>query len=375
MPHTTLESSSCAMTQPPAATMSAAPRVPSEPMPVRTRARFHCPRFGSGRKHGIDGRLAKIDLRAVIERDRRHAIATNHPQMPAARRDVDRTGAQRLSVHRFVHRPAAGALENLGQDGGEGGRHVLGDQNRSLVDDAGDAAHDGPKRLGSAGRGADQQNARRRRRQGSQLEGDGVGCRSGVGTGDMAQASAGRGRANRRRARARRPRRKRAGGVGALLATAPKGANFLDEVATKRGRGGDLAGRFRLRNVVGSAERQRAQAHLCVAPGERRGHDHDEIVLLLEEVRQGRDPVDVRHVDIENDDIGIGPLHLLDGFAAAAQRGHDLQSDLGLDPAHQEAAHDDGIVDDHHPDRIMSGRISQMQAGVGDAHRGTQHSS
>src|SRR5581483_7870699 len=40
MPHTTLVASSCAITLPPAATISLPPRVPSDPMPVRITARM-----------------------------------------------------------------------------------------------------------------------------------------------------------------------------------------------------------------------------------------------------------------------------------------------------------------------------------------------
>jgi len=43
MPHTTLEASSWAMMQPPAAAISAAPLVPSVPIPVSTSARFQLP--------------------------------------------------------------------------------------------------------------------------------------------------------------------------------------------------------------------------------------------------------------------------------------------------------------------------------------------
>src|SRR2546429_415045 len=43
MPHTTLVASSCAITLPPAATTSCAPCVPSEPMPVRIKARRATP--------------------------------------------------------------------------------------------------------------------------------------------------------------------------------------------------------------------------------------------------------------------------------------------------------------------------------------------
>jgi hypothetical protein len=166
----------------------------------------------------------------------------------------------------------------------------------------------------------------------------------------------------------------RAGAAEALLAARTEGADLFDEVAAERGRVGDLAIGFRLGNIIGSAERKGSQAHLRIAPGERRGHDHDEIAALLEQKGQGRDPVDVGHVDIEDDHIGIGAFDLLDGLAPAAQRSHDLQSRLGLDPAHQQAAHDDGIVHDHHADGIMSRRDSRMQAGFDDTRRHTQYS-
>jgi hypothetical protein len=161
----------------------------------------------------------------------------------------------------------------------------------------------------------------------------------------------------------------------ALPAARAQDANLFDEIAAERGGVGELAGRFGLGNIVGGAERKGLQAHLRIVPGQRRGHDHDEIAPLLEQERQGGDPVDVGHVDIENDDVRVGALHLRDRLAAAAQRSHHLQPDLSLDPAHQQTAHDDGVVDDHHADRIMSGGLaSRAQAGIGDAHRRTQYS-
>src|SRR4029079_1591016 len=43
MPQTTLVASSCAMTEPPAATISFAPRKPSDPIPVSTSPSTHLP--------------------------------------------------------------------------------------------------------------------------------------------------------------------------------------------------------------------------------------------------------------------------------------------------------------------------------------------
>src|SRR5207244_3730654 len=115
------------------------------------------------------------------------------------------------------------------------------------------------------------------------------------------------------------------------------------EQPTRRTRGG-LAGGWRRRHIVGGAERERPQADLGVAAGERRSHVDDEIALLRQEARQRGDAVGVGHVDVEDDDVGAGALDLLDGLAAAAQRGDDLEARLGLDPAHEEAADDDGVV-------------------------------
>ena len=76
--------------------------------------------------------------------------------------------------------------------------------------------------------------------------------------------------------------------------------NAADVVGVGRG--------FGLRNIVGGAERQRPQADFGAPARQRRGHDHDEIALLLEQERQRRNAVKLRHVDVENDDVGIALL-------------------------------------------------------------------
>src|SRR4051812_9828890 len=61
IPQTTLVASSCASTLPPAATISPAPSVPSEPIPVRITARFHPPQtLAADAKSGSTAGLQKL---------------------------------------------------------------------------------------------------------------------------------------------------------------------------------------------------------------------------------------------------------------------------------------------------------------------------
>ena len=68
--------------------------------------------------------------------------------------------------------------------------------------------------------------------------------------------------------------------------------------------------------------------------------------------RQRRNAVELRHIDVEHDDIGVALLDPRHRFAAGPQRGDDLHVGLGVDPARQQAAHDDGVIDDHDADRV-----------------------
>ena len=68
----------------------------------------------------------------------------------AARRDIDVARHDRFAVDRLAGGPAAGTREMLGQNGGEGRRHVLGDQHGGAVDDAGELRR--PPRSGPAAR-------------------------------------------------------------------------------------------------------------------------------------------------------------------------------------------------------------------------------
>ena len=108
------------------------------------------------------------------------------------------------------------------------------------------------------------------------------------------------------------------------------------------------------------AERQRLQADLGVPPGQRRGHDHDQIWLLAEQQRQRGDAVEFRHVDVEHDHVGIGALDLRDGIAAGAQRGDDFKIGFGFDPTREQPAHDHRVVNDHDPDAPADGGVGGL---------------
>ena len=135
MPQTTLVASSCAMTLPPAATISAAPRgavgAHAGENERQSAAPHTCRRR---REQRIDRRLAEIDRRIVAKRDLDAVAVAHDPHMAAARRDIDAAGEDRLAMLGFVRAAAADARQMLGQHRGESRRHVLRDQDRRAVD-------------------------------------------------------------------------------------------------------------------------------------------------------------------------------------------------------------------------------------------------
>ena len=105
-------------TQPPAATISAAPRVPSEPIPVRTTARFRLPHTAAAEaNNGSTAGLQKLTGGPSSSAITALAVAARDPHVAAAGRDIDVAGTNLLAVDRLVRRPAARARQMLGQDG------------------------------------------------------------------------------------------------------------------------------------------------------------------------------------------------------------------------------------------------------------------
>ena len=212
MPQTTLVASSCAITLPPAATIAAAPSVPSVPMPVRISARFQAPQTSAADANsGSTAGLQKCTGGAVIEHDHRGAVAARDLHVLAARREIDR--ARPAPARRPPPRAPCLALARLRCSA----RMVVNVGGMCCVISTGAAFGDGVElrdqlgqRLRSAGRRADQQHARRDQGKRAQLEGRLVGA--GAGDAPLADPLDRAGElARRRRDRAprvgRRPRR------------------------------------------------------------------------------------------------------------------------------------------------------------------------
>ncbi len=134
------------------------------------------------------------------------------------------------------------------------------------------------------------------------------------------------------------------------LRAPPELADLLDQITAEYRGGAHLAIAAGLRNVVGGTQRQRFQADLGVSPRQRRGHDHDEVALFLEQERKRGDAVEVGHVDVEHDDIGINAFKLIDGLSTGAKRCNHVEIGFGFDPTREEAAHDDRVIDEHDAD-------------------------
>ena len=77
--------------------------------------------------------------------------------------------------------------------------------------------------------------------------------------------------------------------------------------------------------------------------------------FLASSLRQRGNAVEVRHFDIEHGDVGIDAFELVDRVEPGAQRRRDLHVGLGIDPARDHPADDDGIVDHHDTQRFVPG--------------------
>ncbi len=76
---------------------------------------------------------------------------------------------------------------------------------------------------------------------------------------------------------------------------------------------------------------------------------------LLKQQRKRGDAVEVRHIDIEHDHIGIDALELINGLAAGTQRGDDIKVGFGFNPTREEPAYDDRVVNEHDADAPIGG--------------------
>ena len=321
--------------------------MPSAPIPVSTTASTPLLPDTDGRlEQRIDRGLAEVDLRTIVERDHDVGPVLHHTHVLAAGGDVDLSGLDHFAIDGFMRRPLARARQVFGQNGRERRRHVLRDHHGKAVDHRPNVGDERHQRLRSAGGRADHQRAGRRGRERTPYHRR-VGGRLRTSNRSTNRCSAG--------CRCRRQRRAVRRDLDAAAARAEV-ADLLHQIAAEGLGSRDLAGAFGLRDVVGRAERERLEADLRIAAGQRRRHDDDEVALLAEQQRQRGDAVEVGHLDIEHRDIGIDALDVFDRLASGAERSHDRHVGLGFDPARDQAA-DHGRIVDHHDAQTVTSRV------------------
>jgi hypothetical protein len=137
----------------------------------------------------------------------------------------------------------------------------------------------------------------------------------------------------------------------------PERANTRDQLAPEFRRHSHFAVGLGLADIVGRAELQRLDADLRVPPRHRRGNNDGEIRLLREQERERLQTVEHRHLDVEHNEVGVDAREILHRLEPVAVRADDLDIRLFGDPARDEAAEDDGVVDHHHPD-LGLGRVN-----------------
>ena len=104
--------------------------------------------------------------------------------------------------------------------------------------------------------------------------------------------------------------------------------------------GMDLAGGAWLGHVVRRTQGQGAQADLRVLAGQRRGHEDLNSRLLLQNQWQRRHAVHDRHLDIEHDDLDVGPAQLVERHLPVGNRGDHGYLRIGLqEPCEQPPDH------------------------------------
>jgi hypothetical protein len=83
-------------------------------------------------------------------------------------------------------------------------------------------------------------------------------------------------------------------------------------------------------------------------------------------MRKRADAVELGHVEIEKDDVGLHPVDELDRCPAVRGGADHVELAALSEPARHQSAHDGGIVHDHDPGAGRARR--RWQGGGGSAH-------
>ena len=217
-----------------------------------------------------------------------------------------------VSVRRFANADGAHRIEPLSETARETGRHVLHDEHRGRERPR-EVRHDRRQGAGPTGRTRDRYCRRGRRK---------------------------RGYAARRRRGRRRPEHAQSErirvGRGAQCLEQPRGDR--PHVAADRSR--------RLEHKIHGAQFQCPQGDFGTGRSGRGAEHHDRARCLAHDVPERVEAVQLRHVHVERDDVGIENLNLLQRVVPVARGAGNLElprvgDDLGDDRAHERTVIDD----------------------------------
>jgi hypothetical protein len=122
-------------------------------------------------------------------------------------------------------------------------------------------------------------------------------------------------------------------------------------------RGDQLLGRHVLEQEAACARAQRLVDVLVEV--ERRQHEHgDRIAVRFGEDPAGRlQPVEPRHLDVHEHDVGTPTERQVDGVEPVGRLAHDRDAGLGLEDRSEARAHEGLVVGDQHRDRLTARRF------------------
>src|SRR5262249_34429703 len=88
----------------------------------------------------------------------------------------------------------------------------------------------------------------------------------------------------------------------------------------------------------------------------------------LEQTGQRADAVHLRHGHIQDDHVGVLPLHLVDGLARPACTRDDLHVRLSLHPAADHGAYDNSVIDHHDARAVAFANVDGSRRSQGNSH-------
>jgi hypothetical protein len=114
----------------------------------------------------------------------------------------------------------------------------------------------------------------------------------------------------------------------------------LGQVGTDRARG--------LPHEVDRPQLERAHGGVVSIARRRRAEHDDRPWHVRHDVAERPEAIELRHVDVERDDLRVERLHLSDRLPPVTRRADDAELSRALDQLGDDLAHERAVVDDEH---------------------------